>query len=278
MLLGEKIRLLRQRRGLTQPDLSALLGVEQSWLSRIENDKVTPSSEILQKLLDIFEITLPQLLSDLDPIYLDTKLSSLSEVIDFRKTEKSTESNLRQRWILFSAAALGIGITLILVAYLEIAFTNTRYLYRSAGVIFFGEPDSLFEMPGEIYDELGLEWIMGSTAGDEQATLVSGSATQRPQKAEFLQYVFTRRDQAEFLSREDLGESVDRQAYVQLNARNIYGNMPQAARRVYKRNLLNDSGRMYGANIFLSILGIILAITGILGFIVEARLAKIRTD
>lgn len=276
MLLGEKIRLLRQQKGLTQPDLASLLGIEQSWLSRIENDKVTPSGEILQKLLDVFEITLPELLSDLDSQYLDTKLSSLSEIRDFRNTERSSESKLRQRWMLFSAAAFGIGIALLLVAYFEIVFTNARYLYRSAGVIFFGEPDSLFEMPGEIYDELGLEWIGGSNSGRQQATVGAGNATQRPQKAEFLQYVLTRRDQAEFLSREDLGESIERQAYVQLNARNIYGNTPQAARRVYKRFLLNDSGRMNGVNVFLTILGIILAIAGIMGLFLEGRLAKIR--
>lgn len=37
MRFGDKLRKLRQEHDLTQPDLATYLGVEQSWLSKIEN-------------------------------------------------------------------------------------------------------------------------------------------------------------------------------------------------------------------------------------------------
>ena len=50
MQFGEKLKQLRQERNLTQPDLADKLGIEQSWLSKLENDKCHPSSELLGKL------------------------------------------------------------------------------------------------------------------------------------------------------------------------------------------------------------------------------------
>ncbi len=51
MNIGERIKQLRIDKNLTQPQLAELANIEQSYLSKLENDKYIPSREILCSLL-----------------------------------------------------------------------------------------------------------------------------------------------------------------------------------------------------------------------------------
>lgn len=62
MSLGTRVRDLRVERGLTQQDIAARLGMGRSNFGHIENDRVTPTSEDLQKLADILQTTADYLL------------------------------------------------------------------------------------------------------------------------------------------------------------------------------------------------------------------------
>jgi transcriptional regulator with XRE-family HTH domain len=64
MTLGEKILKLRKEKGWSQDKLGDKIGVYGRRVSLYENDKSTPSAETLQKLADIFEVSLDYLLSD----------------------------------------------------------------------------------------------------------------------------------------------------------------------------------------------------------------------
>ena len=54
MNFGDKIRQLRTDKNLTQPELAAAMGIEQSYLSKLENGKSLPSNDMLQRILDVF--------------------------------------------------------------------------------------------------------------------------------------------------------------------------------------------------------------------------------
>lgn len=57
MKFGDNLRLLRKKRGLTQNELSKILGISRSYYSDIENGRLLPSSRILfemNKVLKIF--------------------------------------------------------------------------------------------------------------------------------------------------------------------------------------------------------------------------------
>src|SRR6266852_9272795 len=58
MTLGERIRQLRQQRGLTQRRLAEETGVDFSYLSKIENERLehTPSIKMLQDLARVLEV------------------------------------------------------------------------------------------------------------------------------------------------------------------------------------------------------------------------------
>lgn len=62
MTLGTRIKQLRIERGLTQQDIATRLGMGRSNFGHIENDRVTPTSEDLQKLTDILQTTADYLL------------------------------------------------------------------------------------------------------------------------------------------------------------------------------------------------------------------------
>jgi transcriptional regulator with XRE-family HTH domain len=63
--LGDKIRTLRERRGLTVRQLAALLEINShSHVVQIESGKHKPSLDVLLKLMQVFEVGCDQLLDD----------------------------------------------------------------------------------------------------------------------------------------------------------------------------------------------------------------------
>ncbi|MDQ8735177.1 helix-turn-helix transcriptional regulator [Paenibacillus sp. LHD-38] len=62
MSLGARIKQLRVEHGLTQQEVASHLEMGRSNLGHIENDRVTPTSEDLQKLADILHTTTDYLL------------------------------------------------------------------------------------------------------------------------------------------------------------------------------------------------------------------------
>jgi transcriptional regulator with XRE-family HTH domain len=66
MTLGERIKQLRTKAKLTQLDMSKKLNMGSSNFGHIENDRVTPSSTVLQKIADILNTTTDYLLGRTD--------------------------------------------------------------------------------------------------------------------------------------------------------------------------------------------------------------------
>lgn len=64
MTLGDKILKLRKQKGWSQDKLGDKIGVYGRRVSLYENNKSTPSAETLQKIADVFGVSLDYLLSD----------------------------------------------------------------------------------------------------------------------------------------------------------------------------------------------------------------------
>lgn len=62
--LGAQIRRIRQMKGMRLRDLSERCGLSESLISRIENDKVTPSLHTLHHLAKSLDLTVAELLSE----------------------------------------------------------------------------------------------------------------------------------------------------------------------------------------------------------------------
>ncbi|MCL6445041.1 MAG: helix-turn-helix domain-containing protein [Alicyclobacillus sp.] len=59
-----RLREIRERRGLTQIELSHMAGVSQSIISDIENDCVSPTIRVLQKLASALGVSVSDLLGE----------------------------------------------------------------------------------------------------------------------------------------------------------------------------------------------------------------------
>ena len=85
MSLGKRIRDIRLKRGYTQEFIAKKLGMGRSNFGHIENDRVTPSSEAVQKIADILNVTTDYLYGYVDE---DIGVSSMKRTvgIDLKET------------------------------------------------------------------------------------------------------------------------------------------------------------------------------------------------
>lgn len=62
--IGEKLKTLRLRRGLTTRELAAALETSQAQISRIENGHRQPAADLIVKMADFFQVSLDSLMRD----------------------------------------------------------------------------------------------------------------------------------------------------------------------------------------------------------------------
>ena len=61
---GEKLRILRERAGLSYRQLAAQLGVAHSHLAGLEASSHQPSAELILRIAKYFQVTTDQLMDD----------------------------------------------------------------------------------------------------------------------------------------------------------------------------------------------------------------------
>lgn len=59
-----KIKYLREKKGLTQAELGQILSVQKSAISKYELGKVSPNIEVLRKLSNLFHVSIDDLLNN----------------------------------------------------------------------------------------------------------------------------------------------------------------------------------------------------------------------
>jgi len=76
MDFGQRLRLLRENRGLTQKELGQILNVSESTIGMYERGEREPNFETLEKIADYFEVQVDYLLGR-DPSNLKMKYDDL---------------------------------------------------------------------------------------------------------------------------------------------------------------------------------------------------------
>lgn len=59
--LGKRIKYLRDQKGLTQPELGALINRDFQSISRIENGRINPSAYIIKQIAIALEVTMNEI-------------------------------------------------------------------------------------------------------------------------------------------------------------------------------------------------------------------------
>lgn len=245
MNIGEKIKQLRIDKNLTQPQLAEAIGIEQSYLSKLENDKSIPSADIFQAILKVLVVEVGDFLEGIDEKIIHRQLRQIPEVANYLNAGVAYRIHNIKKWLYGSAAACVIGLTLIVAGHKGLIFSTQQYNYLSKGVVSEDEGMNIFDT--SIFENL--------LSRKQRAGLIS---TEEKYKLLY-EFESTRIRPIYTLSSTYLGQN-----YV----------LPVAGGS-RKFSLENEAVGEQSANRFLILLGSLLSFAGLFGFIVEVRLRKI---
>ena len=95
-LLGKRIKEIRKKRGLTQERLAERAGIEAPSLSNIENGKIYPNNETLEKLSDALNVR-PYELYMFD-YYLPPE-ELINEMLEYMKKDEGLTQKMYQYFL-----------------------------------------------------------------------------------------------------------------------------------------------------------------------------------
>lgn len=238
MTLGELVKQIRQKKTLSQPELAELAGIEQSYLSKIENDKSIPSNDIFRRLLSALEIDLTTFVNQLDQQLVKGSLTQISDIEYWSNQREKQHNEKRKRYLYISSVLIVFAITLFFTGVQSLIFSETRYEYYSKGVVQPDEPINIFR-----------DWPKLIEQGKK------GSRALREAKS----VEMTKRAHEHSILLDELqGNSFIKE---------VPGGL-----RLYLRG---DTFMVaQPINAWLQIFGVFLFISGIMGFVIEARLSR----
>lgn len=237
MTLGEQLKKLRNAKALSQPDLADIAGIEQSYLSKLENDKSMPSNDIFRKLLAAFDLSLPEFLTAFETGYADTQLRQIPDIEHWLQQQQQSQVMNQRKYLYFCSALIVFAITLFFAGENNRLFSNTQFQYYSQGIVLAGEPKNIFN-----------DWQKLIPRGHENQKLYE------QKKIEMTQ----RKDEKYIMSEKFLGQRYE-------------VTLPQGL-RVYQA----DGSKLIARpeNALLQIAGVFFFVMGIMGFILERRFYK----
>lgn len=98
VLIGKKIKELRNKNKYTQKELAEKVGVTKSTIAAYENDSRLPSYDVLIKMADVFRISLDSLLLNRSENTIDItglnpdQINILKDLIYYFKKSESTDA------------------------------------------------------------------------------------------------------------------------------------------------------------------------------------------
>lgn len=243
MNFGEKLKQLRAERNLTQPQLAQAIGIEQSYLSKLENDKSVPSADIFQAILKAFSIDVATFLEGVDEKQVYRDLRQVPEVAHHLNSVVTTKIHSIKGWLFASGLALALGLALGLAGFRGLLVPNVQFNYESPGVLLPGESTDFFEKYGGI---LVQQLSAGQITSQERALRTIEIENRK---------------------------SLDYRLFDEYRGRGFMEQVPGGNRFYYFQH---SSEFERPQNRWLMFIGALLTFGGIAGFIVEARLRSVR--
>lgn len=271
MTFGEKIKSLRLERQWTQPDLAERLAIEQSWLSKIENDKCVPSSDLLDGFANLFDMPLAELLADVDADQLRNGLSRLPAVRDQLLQSKYRLLLSSRRWMFCATLLFALGASLFLAGAAELFFSDRLYVYESRGLILDTEPEELFARPDEFAESAVLAALQ--SAGTLSGVTGRDLETRVQQKSLALS---RRLETRQILSAEYLGPLDRREDTTEVATLNLFDEMISAGStgtRVYYH--VDERPQQHFANALMIFAGLVMLLVSPGLVLVEWRLRRL---
>ena len=243
MNFGDRLKQLRTQKNLTQPQLAQAIGIEQSYLSKLENDKSVPGADIFQAILRALHMDVAAFLEGVDDNIVHRELRQVPEVANHLNSQSALRVHNVKKWLYGSAIAGVLGLTLFGAGYKQLLFSDWQYTYESPGIVRPDEPSDLYGM-----FEVWLQAKMRAGEIDEPEAL---------------------KRRSEIMSRMQVGLMTVREHRGEAFIEPVPGGT-----RIFK--LKNSSYQSRAENRYLMFAGMLLAFASLFGFIVEMRLRQLR--
>lgn len=238
MSLGERIKSLRQEKGYSQPELAEKVGIEQSYLSKLENDKSIPSNDIFRQLLTALNVELSEFLAMFSKEQLNSSLKQIPDIEHFINQKSQVSFEKRRQFLTVSSALIVLAVTLFYTGFSKELFSERSFRYHSDGVVLAGEPSNIFNNWPEFIAEQGKDRV----------------EARRAKKLEM-----AKREDGHYLY---LSENLGRQFVKEV----------KGGTRFYELN--GETNKKRSINAILQVLGVLLFSAGVMGFLLERRLFK----
>ena len=144
MHFGDKLKVLRKHKEWTQPQLAEAIGIEQSYLSKLENGKSIPSADVFDLILKVFKTNTETLLEDIDQSVVHRQLRQIPEVANFLNRRNANLTKHRRAWLIGSSLMVCLGVVATISSYFGLIFPETHYNYHSKGVVLPNESKEIF--------------------------------------------------------------------------------------------------------------------------------------
>lgn len=144
MTFGQYIKQLRTDKAFSQPELALKMNVEQSYLSKLENDKSIPSNDVFRKLLAALEIDIAVFMQGIESIGLKHELRQIPDIEMWSRAYSTQQQLSRKQWLSAAIISVSLGGALLFSGHEKIFFSETQYEYVSEGVLHDGEPLQAF--------------------------------------------------------------------------------------------------------------------------------------
>ncbi|MBB1386478.1 helix-turn-helix transcriptional regulator [Pseudoalteromonas sp. SG45-5] len=142
--LGQQLKQLRNNKKLSQPEFAEQVGIEQSYLSKLENDKSIPSNDIFRSLLLALDMSIDEFMKPLAASHDKARLIQITDVEQWLK-KQAVNTSAKQRTLIYLVMFLiSFGCALFYVGHKNYVFNERFYEYRSIGIIKADEPLNVF--------------------------------------------------------------------------------------------------------------------------------------
>jgi transcriptional regulator with XRE-family HTH domain len=238
MTLGKKLKTLRAEHNLSQPELAEKIGIEQSYLSKLENDKSLPSNDIFNSILKAFGITLAQFVDGFAQGAELNRLKQIPDVEQYFSTRSKLSQNTQRMFLYVSSLLIVLATAVFYLGFSKQVFSEIEYQYESRAVIYDDEPSDILR-----------RWRRLLTAEQER-------------DQDFME-----------LNRLEMEKRVDEKTlavfehvgpYIRLETEGGYRQYDLTREKEVKRPI----------NAWLQVFGVLLFSAGIMGFVLERRLFK----
>ncbi|QLJ07166.1 MULTISPECIES: helix-turn-helix domain-containing protein [Pseudoalteromonas] len=141
---GSQLKHYRSELKLNQPEFAEQVGIEQSYLSKLENDKSVPSNDTFRSILAALNLTICDFMQPLKHSVDKARLINVPDIEAWYK-QQTNKQFIKQRSLIYSAILISaLGCALFYLGHQEKLFNTEFYEYKSYGVVKDNEPDGIF--------------------------------------------------------------------------------------------------------------------------------------